>query len=89
MVLAGQQSLQGLPLALELVNGPRLFAVLIHAQHDAAVEQLLVDLDGRRGQEDHHRSLDAVFLGGEPAGVGVLGGAGDHQLAFALQSFKA
>ena len=33
------------------VDGPGLGAVLVDAEHDAAVEQLLVDVDGRRGQE--------------------------------------
>ena len=87
-LLACPESLQRLRLALLLVNRPRLRLVLVHRQHHATVQQLFVDVDGRRGQEDHHRTLDPVFMRAQTARVRVLAGRGDAQLAFRLQQLQ-
>ena len=42
--------------ALPVVDRPGLVAVLVDGQHDAAVQQLLVDVDRRGRQEDRHRA---------------------------------
>ena len=67
---------------------PRLLAALVDRQHEAAVQQLLVDLDRRGRQEDHHRPFDAVLLRDEPPRLRVLAGGGDRQLAFGLQELQ-
>ena len=73
---------------LQLVDAPRLLAALVDGQDEAAVEELLVDLDRRRRQEDHHRPFDAVFLRDEAPGLRVLAGGGDRQLAFGLEELQ-
>jgi hypothetical protein len=55
---AGDQAGQGLRSALPVVNLAGLGAVLIDGQDQAAVEQLLVDLDRGGGQDDRGRSGD-------------------------------
>jgi len=56
-----QQALECLPLALQPVNGPRLFSVLIDSQHDAAIQELFIYFNGRRSQQDHHRTFNPVL----------------------------
>lgn len=57
LVLPGLQPRQRAPLALKPVDGLGLRVASIDAEHHAAVQQLFVDLDGGRRQEDHHRPL--------------------------------
>ena len=71
-LLRGQQAFERLRLALQPVDGLRLLAVLVHRQHQAAVQQFLVDVDGRGRQEDHHRAFDAVLLRDQPPVSGSL-----------------
>ena len=71
-VLPGGQPRQGALLALAAVDGFGLLAAFVHREHEAAVHQFLVDLDGRRRQEDHDRAFDAVLLGDEVAGSRVF-----------------
>jgi len=87
-ILLGLQAVERALDALQAMDGLGLRAPLVHAQHNAAVQQLFVDLDGRRRQEDHHRTFHAVLLRHEVAGVGVLAGARNGQLAFALQELQ-
>ena len=47
-LVRGEQAFERLALALQPVDRPGLLAVLVHRQHHAAVQQLLVDLDRRR-----------------------------------------
>jgi len=54
--------LQGLPLALQLVDGARLLAALVDGEHDTAIEKLLVHLDRRRREHDHHRAFHVVLV---------------------------
>ena len=54
-----------------------------------AVQELLVDLDGRRREEDHHRAAHPVLLGHEPPARRVLARRGDRQLALALQELES
>ena len=84
---AGQQSRQGLAFALDGVDGPGLVAFLVDGQHDAAVEQFFVDVDGGGGQKDGDRSGHPVGVSGEAPG-GVLAGRSDGQLAFGLQQLE-
>ena len=88
LVLPGAQARQGAFGALAGVDGFGLRAAFVHREHDAAVQQLFVDLDGGGGQEDHHRAFDPVLLGDEVAGHGVFAGAGYRQLALGLQELQ-
>ena len=81
-------ALQGAQLPLQPVDGPGLLPVLVHRQHHAAVLQLLVDLDGGGGQEDHHRPLHLVLVRHQPPRGRVLAGGGDGQLPLALQQLQ-
>jgi hypothetical protein len=68
--------------------GAGLFAALIDRQDEAAVHKLLVDVDGGRGQEQHHRSLDPIFVGDEQPCGRVLAGGGDGHLAIGLKQLQ-
>ena len=83
-VLPGEEPFERLRFALQAMDRPRLLAVLVDAQDETAIQQLFVDLDRRRRQEDRDRPLDLVLVGDEPARVRVLARRGDRQLAFAL-----
>jgi hypothetical protein len=52
------------------------------------VQQLLVDLDCRRREEDHHRAFHPVLVGDEPSRGRVLPGARDRELALALEELQ-
>ena len=68
----------------------RLLPALVDGEDKAAVQKLLVDVHGRRRQEDHHRPLDAVFLRHHAAGVRVLARRGDASVRPRIcRSFKA
>ena len=82
------QPFERLRLALLLMDGLGLFAVLIHCQHETAVHQFLVHLVRRRGQEQHHRPLHRVLVRNQLAAHRVFAGTGDIQLALALQEFE-
>ena len=70
------------------MDGPRLGAVLVDGQDQAAVTQLLVQLGGCRRQQQHHRALDAIRVGREPPGRRILAGGRDRQHALALQQLE-
>ena len=84
-VLVGEQSVQRLALPLKRVDGPGLGPLLVDGQDQATVEELLVHVDGRGRQHDHHRPLDPVLVGDEPPRLRVLAGRCDRQLPLALQ----
>ena len=86
--LPRHESGQRPPFPLHLVNAPGLLGALVHRQRQASVLQLLVQVNGRGGQEDHDRAFDVVFLRHHFAGGRVLAGAGNGQLAFALQELQ-
>ena len=60
---AGQVAGQGLGLPLAGVYGPGLGLALVDGEHDAAVQQLGVDVDGGGGEHDGDGA-------GHPVGVG-------------------
>ena len=76
------------PLALERMDARRLLGAFVDGQCEAAVLQLLVQVDRRRCQHDHDRPFDAVFLRLHPARLRVLARRGDHQLALRLQKLQ-
>ena len=84
----GQDAVERRGPPLQLVDAPRLLPALVDGQDEAAVEELLVDLDRRRRQEDHHRPFDAVLLRDEPSRLRVLAGGGDRELAFGLEELQ-
>ena len=84
-VAFGQQALKRLPLPLQPVNGACLLPVLVNRQHDAAIQKLFIDFDGRRRQKDHHRTFDAILVRDQTAVGRVFAGRSDGQLSFALQ----
>ena len=86
--LPREQAFQRAPGALQTVNRLGLLAVLVHREHQAAVEQLLVDLDRGGGQEDHHRTFDPVLLRHQVARGRILAGRCDSELAFGLQQLE-
>ena len=51
-----------LRLALHAMDGLRLRPVFIDGENKTAIQHLLVEIDGRRRQEDHHRAFDAVLM---------------------------
>ena len=83
-----QQPFERLRLALHPMDGLRLLAVFVDREHKAAVQHLLVEIDRRRRQEDHHRPFDAVLMREQPARRRVFAGAGDGQHAFRLQQLQ-
>ena len=87
-VVVLQEAFERLRVPLTLVNRPRLLAPLVHGEHDAAVQKLLVHLERRRRQEDHHRALHAVFLRDEPPRRGVFARRCDGELALRLQELQ-
>ena len=87
-VLAGQEAFERSALPLEAVDRPRLLPGLVDRQDQAAVEELLVDVDGGGGEKDRDRPLDPVLVGHEPAGLRVLARRGDRELAFGLEELQ-
>ena len=71
-LVVGEQPVQRLALPLALVDRPGLLALLIHREHDAAVQQLLVHVDRRRGQHDRHGADAPVGVGDQPPGCPSL-----------------
>ena len=82
------QAFERLRLALLLVDGLGLFAVLIHRQHKATIHQFLVHLVRSGRKEQHHRPLHRVLVRNQLAAHWVFAGAGDIQLALRLQEFE-
>ena len=82
------QAFERLRLALLLMDGLGLFAVLVDRQHKAAIHQFLVHLVRRRRQEQHHRPLHRVLVRNQLAAHRVFAGAGDIQLALGLQQLQ-
>ena len=73
-VLPLEQPFDRLRLALHAMDGLRLLAVFVDREDHAAVQHLLVEIDGRRGQEDHHRPFDAVLMRQQAARRRVFAG---------------
>ena len=71
-------------LALEQVDGFGLLARFVDGQDEAAVEQLFVNIDRRRGEEDHDRAFDVVFLSFH-ATLFVFARGSDGEFTFGLQ----
>ena len=88
LVTAGNQAFQCAPVALQLVDGARLFAAFIHAQHQTAVHQLFVDVARGGGHQQRDRAFNTVLLRNEIAGHRVFAGAGDGEFAFGLQQLQ-
>ena len=87
--LVRDQARQRAALALHAMNAPGLLGALVHRQRQAAVLQLLVQVNGRGRQKNHHRAFNVIFLRHHLARLRVFAGAGDGQLAFALQQLQA
>ena len=88
LVVLGHQAIQGALVALQLVDGTGLSAAFIDAQDQAAVHQFFIEVAGGSGQEQRHRALHGVGLGGEVAGHGVFASRGNSQFAFGLQQLQ-
>ena len=87
-VLARRQPRQRLLIPLPGMDGAGLVAALVDGQHQAAVGQLLVEVDGGRGQHQRHRPLNLVFLRHQLARHRVFAGGGDGERALALQQLE-
>ena len=87
-LLAPHQAFQRLLLALQSVDGLRLLALFVDGEHQAAVQQLLIEVDGGGGQEDHDRAFHAVLMRDQLAGGRILSGRRDGQHALALQQLQ-
>ena len=68
----GDESRQRAPFPLQLVNAPGLLGALVHRQRQATVLQLLIEINRRRRQKNHHRAFDVVFLRHHLARAGSL-----------------
>jgi len=66
------------------MDGLCLFALFVDREDQAAIQQLLVQLDRRGRQEDHDRPFNAILMGHETPGGRVFAGRCDGQHAFAL-----
>ncbi len=53
---------QSLPRSLCCMHGSRLRSVLAHRQHNAAVQEFFINVDGRRGQEDGDGAADRLEI---------------------------
>ena len=84
----GEEAVEGLRGTLPLVDRAGLAPVLVDRQDDAAVQELLVDVDRGGGQEDRRRPRDPVGVGHQPTRGHVLARRGDGQLAFGLQELE-
>jgi len=87
-LLSREQSRERAPRPLPLVHPPRLRACLIHREHERTVQELLVQVRGRGGEHDRHRSLHPVLLRHQPSRVRVLARACDREHALALQELE-
>jgi hypothetical protein len=83
-----EQPFERLRLALHPVDRAGLLAFFIDGEDQTAVQQLLVQLDRRRRQEDHHRAFDAVLVRDMTARFRVFAGRGDGQHALGLQQLQ-
>ena len=72
----GDESRQRAPFPLQPVNAPGLLGALIHRQRQAAILQLLIEINRRRRQKNHHRAFDMIFLRHHFARRRVFAGAG-------------
>ena len=88
-LVPGQQPFDGLRFALLSVDRLRLRAVLVHGQHQTAVEKFFVEIDRRRGEEEHHRAFDAILVRDEPSGRGVFAGDAMVSTPSDCKSFSA
>ena len=71
-----------------MLDRRRLLGALVDRQHQTAVHQLFVDVDGRAGQDQHHRAFHPVLAGDQLPRRRVLAGRGDRQRALALQQLQ-
>ncbi len=83
-----QQPLQRPRRPLPRLDRSGLFARLVDRQHQTAIQQLLIDVDRGRRQEQHHRPFHAVFLRDQLTCQRILASAGDRQLALRLQQLQ-
>ena len=72
--LTHDQPLESPVLPLQGVYTFGLFPGLVDREHEAAVLQLLVDLDRCGGKKDHHRAFNVILLRLHAAGLRVLAG---------------
>ena len=70
------QSGQRAPFALQLMNAPGLLGALVHRQRQTTVLQLLIEINRRRRQKNHHRAFNVIFLRHHFARRRVFAGAG-------------
>ncbi|PHM30165.1 hypothetical protein Xsze_04367 [Xenorhabdus szentirmaii DSM 16338] len=70
------------------MDGFRLFTGFIDRQHQTAVEQLFIHINGGCGQHQHHRAFHRVAFGDEVPGCFVLARACHGQLAVTLQQLE-
>ena len=82
-------ALERLRLALLLMDRPASARGLRSPSARAAIQQLLVHVLRRRGQEDHHRAFDRVLVRHQLAALRVFAGRGDLQPAFATATASA
>ena len=75
--------------ALLLLDRRCLLPALVDGQHHAAIEQLLIDVDGRGGEEQHYRAFHPVFLGDQLARLGIFAGTGNGQFPWLCRIFRA
>ena len=79
------QAFDGLRFPLQTVNRLCLLALFVHRQHQAAVQQFFIQVDGRGCQKDHDRAFHAVLMRDQLARCRIFAGGCDRQPAFALQ----
>ena len=70
------------------MDGFGLRALFVDGQHQAAVEQLVVDLGGRGGEEELRGPLDVVLVRHELARLWVFPRRRDGELALRLQQLQ-
>ena len=87
-LVALQQSFERLGFPLQAMDCLRLLTVGVDGEHHAAIQQLLIDIDGRCGEEHHYRAFHAVLLRHQLARRRVLAGRSDAEHAFALQELQ-
>ena len=87
-VFFGGEASQRFLEALARMDGAGLVAALIDGQHQAAVFQLLVEVDRGRRHHQGHRAFDAIFLGDQLSRGGVLARARNGERPLALQQLQ-
>ena len=88
LVALGLQAGQRPSVALQLMNGARLFPSFIDGQQQAAIQEFFVEVARRCRQQQGHRAFNAILLGDQVARVRVFAGAGDGQLTLGLQQLQ-